>query len=355
MKLRFLAYSLVSLLLLLALAGCGSSDPVNPVTTVSLSGFAHDGVQNRDFPLVWTDTSYEALPRLDTTCHGYGTGVGAFGTSVYVSGTSPRCYGTTENGDPELIVGAPVLWTDGQQTVLPTPNSNILQAVADGIAVSSSGDVVVVGAVSDTGIGIDYPTPAYWKNSVLTLLTTPPVCGTVTTDCYRGAIATGATVQNNNVYVVGYVGYTDAGGAKYLVPGLWTNGAFTALPIDSQNSLYADGNFKVTVSGSDVYVFGSLMGDNDYPAYWKNGQLTVVRDQTGMLRDGAVQAGLVYLAGYYDAGSQGYANPAVWKDAVMTALPMVDSTLIGMASGREYLGSDQYISGYNLDPKSVGE
>lgn len=337
-----------SLLLLLALAGCGSSNPVNPVTTVSVSGFAHDGVQNRDIPLVWTNTTYQQLSRLDATCHGYATGVAASGNVVYASGTSPRCYGTDQNGDPGLVVGAPVLWTNGVLQVLPTPNNNVLQAVANAIVLSSANDVLVAGAVSDTGIGIDVPTPAYWKNGVLTLLTTPPNCGTITTDCYFGGIATGITEQNGTVYIAGIVGYTDPAGNLYLVPALWTNGAFTALPIDTQNSLYCDGNYSVAVSGTDVYVFGSLLGDYDYPAVWHNGHLTVLNEQSGMIRGGAMQGGSVYLTGFYYESAHGFANPAVWKDGTMAALPMVDPSLIGLASGMFYLGTDQYIAGYNF-------
>jgi hypothetical protein len=350
MQIAPLPICLVSLLLLLAMTGCSSGDPA---TTVYVSGFAHDGVQDRDFPVLWINASYQTLPRLDPTCHGYATGVATFRGSVYVSGTSPRCSGT----DAQLVVGAPVLWKDGQLIGLPTPNNNVLQAVAESVAVGQSGDVVVVGAVSSP-VDISIPTPAYWENNTLSMLSMSPACGTVSNNCYNGGIATGASLQGSDLYVAGYVGYIDATGANYFVPALWKNGVFTALPTDDQNQLRASGLIRVKVTGTDVYVFGTLTAQADdsdsYPAYWKNGQLTVLRDRNGILRDGALQSGAVYAAGYYYT-DQGLANPAFWQDSIMTPLSMFDPKLIGVASGIQFSGADQYISGnnwYQPDPSS---
>lgn len=224
------------------------------------------------------------------------------------------------------------------------------QQIAQDVTVTDRGEVIVAGAVSDDQGIFGVPLPAYWKNNALTMLSMSPLCGTVKTDCYKGSIATGVATEGSDLYVAGYAGYTDPAGEQYMVPVIWKNGSFTALPIDTENGLTAQGNSKVKVSDGNVYVFGAL-GENNvqtYPASWKNGQLTVLRDAKGIFSDGALQSGSVYGTGYYNTEAKGYANPALWKDGVMTPLSMLDAGLIGVASGIQYLDGNQYISGYNF-------
>jgi len=352
MKSLFALTALVLLLACLTVVGCSSGHSNAPVA-LYVSGFAHNATTMRDFPLVWSGLSYTQLSRLDPTCHGYATGIATLQGSVYLSGTSPRCFGTSE---AMLIVGAPVVWKDGQRTDLPTPDNNHLQAVAEAVAVNANGDVVVVGAVSSsTGPGgLTVPAPAYWKNNALNILTISPACTEEVTDaCYDGAIVTSAAFSGSDLYLAGYAGYANASAShsKYMVPVLWKNGVFSVLPVDLANNLAADEFYRVRVYGDDVYVFGVVTNLNDvsesYPAHWKNGQLTVLRDQVGVTYDAVVQNGSVYAAGYY-YNHRGFANPAVWDNGAMTPLSMLDPALVGLATGIQYLGDNQYVSGYNF-------
>jgi hypothetical protein len=351
MKLTSILTCSAALGFLFTVGGCNDDDDDHSVAvTTFVSGFAHDGTGARDFPVLWTGNTYQALPRIDTDCHGYATSVVIFDDTTYVSGTSPRCHGRDEEGNPKLVVGVAVLWKDGQLIELKNPNNNVLQSLGNSIAFNNDGDVVVVGAVSDNTTDqsrIDIPTPAYWKNEKLSMLPLTPSCPNIyDSNCYIGAVATGAVFSGNDLYIAGYAGYNSET-EQYVVPVIWKNGVFSALPI--QEDFRADGDYKVQVSGNDVYVFGILTSEDTdaLPVYWKNGQLHWISQETNIVSDGAIHNDTPYSVGYF-YNAEGFPNPGFWRDTELTPLSMYDPKLVGEADAIEYFSGNQYITGRNF-------
>ena len=221
---------------------------------------------------------------------GYGYTAGAIyggtvsGTDWYVAGEE---WGSS---NPEL----PIYWQDGNLgNTLQLP-SHYAGGQAQNIAVAGS-DVFAVGEVIDqnyTGA-----VPVLWKNGQPTILTPPNgVTGS--------AMAYHVAVSGSTVYVVGST-CTPPGGANgqapWLKPLYWTINGSTVTATALTWAPTAGPNAKVdgiVISGSDVYVSATIgtkqVADNGqldnskavYPGFWKNGSWTALSVGTNFDRGG---------------------------------------------------------------------
>ncbi len=134
-------------------------------------------------------------------------------------------------------------------------NDNGQNRIAYSVAVSGA-DVYAAGGFNNS--------PVYWKNGVMTTLTTS-ISGERNGIGYAKSIMLSGT----NVYVVG--AYDSLGGI--LTAAYWTNGILTPLQNNSANSSLANG---IALAGNDMYIVGAIISSDrssSSPAYWKNGTL----------------------------------------------------------------------------------
>jgi hypothetical protein len=320
---------LIGLFVLLTLTGCGTKEPM-----VYLSGWSYDATAKLHHPLLWTGMSYTQLPQIQDTCDGFGNAVAVYGNITYVAGESDQC---------QLNVALPfaVLWTNGKLQQLPLPQG-MVQSIGYDVAVSSSGDVYVAGAVSPATPSPTW-SPVYWHNGSATVLPMPA--------SWTNGTATGVAVSGNSLYVAGLA----ENPAQELMPALWTNNAFTPLPLPDGDQAFL-GTYKVRIVGTDVYVFGQLVLSDDSSqkaVYWKNGQLVSLDpldDAThlGWAQDGYVDetsGNMVVSVGSEFSYATGLPDPSRWTGQTVATLSMKDATLWGGATGVAWVDGVEYVSG----------
>jgi len=143
------------------------------------------------------------------------------------------------------------LWKNGSATNL---TDGTHEAKAYSVAVDNN-DVYVVGYEFIDG----YHVAKIWKNGV----------GSNLTDLSVDAKAYSVAVENNNVYVAGYKG---------LVATLWINGEANSL---STGNVLGNVARSVTLNNSDVYVVGYVYEEGKTIAkIWKNGQSNNLTEST---------------------------------------------------------------------------
>jgi hypothetical protein len=146
-----------------------------------------------------------------------------------------------------------VQWKNGIRSSY--TNDNGQDRVAYSVAVSGA-DVYAAGSFTTS--------PVYWKNGVITMLTTS-ISGT----SYGGGYAKSVALAGSDVYVVG--GYDSLGGT--LTAGYWKNGVLIPLQNNLSNSSFAN---AIAFAGNDIYIVGAIISadhKSSSPAYWKNGTL----------------------------------------------------------------------------------
>ena len=188
-------------------------------------------------------------------------------------------------------------------------------------------DVYVAGGIQALSTINNANIACYWKNGSIVKLS----------DSLTAALATGITIDQNDVYVAGYHLQASNGNAKAVY---WKNGKEVAL---TDGTAWATAN-AIAVDNGNVYVAGDIF----YPqgksvaAYWKNGALTVLTDGTAnaSISGIAISNGNVYLAG--TDGNDG----KVWKNGVAITLNRAPTSYTAVNS-IVVVGSDIYVGGYD--------
>jgi hypothetical protein len=158
----------------------------------------------------------------------------------------------------------------------------------------------------------------YWKNGAITTLSD----GSVETR------ATGIALSGTDVYVSGTIGIIQS------IAVYWKNG--TQIMLGNNSS--ASATSAIAVNGNDVYVAG--FSDNNHASYWKNGKDTVLATtDVGNCSDILLDGNDVYLAGF--VGTAGGAT--YWKNGISVTLNQPGSAF--MANGIAVIGTDVYVSG----------
>lgn len=186
-------------------------------------------------PAVWKNGIVTVLPQ--NLSYSYATNIFVEGSNVFVLG---KDYSSTQE--------SVVVWKNGVREVVSTCENG------QSIFVLGT-DVYVAGTDLDSK-------PAYWKNGVKTLL---PLSSTSGADCH------GIKVVGSDVYVSG----TESLQTGYNVAVYWKNGNKTTIQPLSP-TLNAE-SFGIDVDDNNVYLCGYVERNNagDFSAaYWKNGVLT---------------------------------------------------------------------------------
>ena len=303
--------------------------------TVYAAGYVYGGLYNQ--ACYWKNGQITLLPPTpNSDDNSFAYGIWVQGTDVYVVGASPLGATLWVNGKPQIIGNSgsqagsvtvsgknvyiagsqlntadgpnnfAALWTNGQQTILPT---NFVNVGASQVLVNGS-DIYVLGGV-DNGIGNFGAYAAYWKNDNFFQLTTDSVCSS----------AGGITVDGSDVYIGG----TLTRGATTAV--YWKNGTLIPLPSDSSNP----GAGAIAVIGNDVYVAGGVYNPTRTifnAVYWKNGQQYFLADPSVQSTATciATNGSDVYIGGMQATpiGNGPHYNEfeaTYWKNGVPTTLP----------------------------------
>lgn len=257
---------------------------------------------------------------VDLGAPGYATGIAASGADVYLSANV---------NDGSKAIAA--YWKNNDRFDL----SGSRFANAYGIAVAGA-DVYIVGLT----VGVPVDTVVYWKNGIESILYY---------DIYTSPIYS-MTADGSDVYMTGGMTYhikdggpaipgagpaavcnamTVAGADIYFTgdsiqkPYYWKNGQPVQLAYD-EVSLASTAPISITVSGTDVYVAGTMpitpRNGNSRAVYWKNGALT--RLDTKYTASSA-QCIVVVGKDIYVAGSindNGRNVPVYWKNGQMVRL-----------------------------------
>ena len=223
----------------------------------------------------------------------------------------------------QLVVTVPATGSTGNVTVTtPVGTSN---TVAFQYLAATGPNVYVLGSDTRSGYG-------WWKNSTFNYIA----------DCTS---AYGFAGSGSDTYI--------AGPAKSNTPTYWKNG--TEVQLSSQTGF----TFSIVVSGTDVYVLGTLNG-----AYctWKNGTPTnltkngIINVGNGyyLTNDLAVHNGDVYTAGEENVGTSIYTKAVYWKNGAPVYL--TDGITSGSALGNAVAisGNDVYVAGIETVRNAAG-
>lgn len=183
----------------------------------------------------------------------YTTGVFVSGNDVFLSGGERRPF---NDPPPYHLTG---YWKNNVFIDLPNnladSTSNIPLLLPMVFSLVSSGSDVFATGIQLNADG--FFQALYWKNGILTILTSSGVSGRP----YSIALA------GNDVYIVGYAqNYSPQMTTQHAA--YWKNGQLVIL----DSSVYGSTGKSIFVSGNDVYVAGNkTYAGISYPTYWKNG------------------------------------------------------------------------------------
>jgi len=236
-----------------------------------------------------------------STSNTYITGMYVSGTDVYAVGSGGLGGGIGFEWNDSALYA--LYWKNGQSTKLDsviTPLNSVgfpRGCYANGLFVSGSD--VYVGGGTNTGA-------CYWKNGIITNLTTAP-------DTAAGVSA--IFIQGSDVYACGS---TTVNG--YSVAAYWKNGVPVMLPAEANSNAYAT---SMWVSGTDIYICGveNPVNGQEKATYWKNGVLTILAGSAGSCQGSSlfVSGTDVYIAGTNNG------RAAYWKNGNLTYLSNASS------------------------------
>ena len=224
--------------------------------------------------------------------------------------------GTTSETNLSNIQVA-TIWKNGVATPLPNSEST-LDSEADAIAVSGS-DIYVIGKIH---VGTSY-TSGYWKNGVFSALAS------------GGSNALAIVVNGSDVYIAGNVGNNAA---------YWKNGTLNLIARQDSNTFYQANS--IAVNGNDVYLAGfsgNAITGGTKAIVWKNGVVAALPDNNStnaVVNAVTVDGTDIYAVGYTSGGA------TLWKNGVITLLPVPSSVTSNSADAIVINGSDVYIAGY---------
>ncbi len=273
-------------------------------------------------------------------------------------------------------------WKDEVEVVL---SDGVKDAVARAIWVEGN-DIYLAGSRKVSTAG-SLSVPVYWKNGVMSDLSSDPAVLSVATDIFIqnqniyivgnernedgvsvaklwinaevtdlsdgivDAGATGVFVQNGTIHVVGWQNTSAVNTAQKAIH--WTNGVPQELPsYDSKSTA-----FDVEVSNGNVFISGVLELDNgQYKSIlWKNGEPLYTSPSVENLQANkmSISGGDVYMAGSY--GSSG-CTACYWKNGSLNELcPVYASDDIQeSASSICVANNDIYAVGIGSNSTSTG-
>ncbi|MDI9309182.1 MAG: hypothetical protein QM535_03105 [Limnohabitans sp.] len=185
--------------------------------------------------------------------------------------------------------------------------------------------------------------PCYWLNGVMNILPG-------TSSIYGYGEAKSIFVSGFDVYVAGYVKNIDINGQITEISAYWKNGVLTQLSDQSNaNSIF--------VYGTDVYVCGYIFVDGQKAVVWKNNTMSYLNTSANYncnANDIKVINGDVYVCGY---GKKKYTNGTdpeeihnkarYWKNGIETKLSD-DNSRANYAYSIYIVNNDIYVAGSDI-------
>ena len=244
-------------------------------------------------------------------------GISVAGGDVYVGGIT--YFNDLTNNTSAKWGGIPVLWKNGQPTMLPDWSGyveyfgyfqNVRSNYVSSVYTSGS-DVYVTGGGR---VPIVYPPPyhftGYWKNGVYIDLPNRLTDSGVLTTVSSLPTIESMVINGSDVYAVGYQNSDDP---NFWEAVYWKNGVLFPMTPPP----YGSWAYAMQIVGNDVYVVGiSLSAGPQHATYWKNGVAALV-DSSMYATDASsifVSGNDVYVAGEKTYNGIGYAT--YWKNGV---------------------------------------
>jgi hypothetical protein len=354
--------TLILLTLLVVVSACNKHHDAPPPTSTTTSNNVYVLGSSGDTLEYWKNDSPVALATT-TTAASYLSGMALVNSAVYVTGGG--------DANPTALFGE--VWTRVQNQSVQSSSlldtaGNSSNVHTNGIFTSSTGDVYVAGTVWYNGqSNVPYTTPTanyplsgyiatYWKNGeAVNLPSMGYLAGGASTTSEHADYVSGIFVSGSDVYVAGGSNeYIVDSANTYQFARYWKNGVSVNLSgglIDSSAGGTVTSRPNTTgifVSGSDVYVCGTLSGSR--ALYWKNGSpifLTGAGTLGAAAQSILVAGSDVYAAGYVDSAGSSYA--VIWKNGASTTLSANPSSANGIAVS----GDSVYVAGSeNVNGKS---
>ncbi|MDJ1505310.1 hypothetical protein [Xanthocytophaga agilis] len=179
----------------------------------------------------------------------------------------------------------------------------------------------------------------FWKDGVVSNLASPADYAT----------ANDVFVNGQDVYVAGYTV-----SASPVQPAIWKNGKSTKLSVT--NAGIGGSAAHIFVANNDVYAIGFIFDANygQHATLWKNGEVSLMLEQTNIYFEGLVVSGSdVYIGGTEYVNSQGVAT--IWKNGVASRIGPVDGTTYTGIHDITIAGADLYAVGVRTQGGSGSE
>ncbi|MBB2146871.1 hypothetical protein GM921_15310 [Pedobacter sp. LMG 31464] len=232
--------------------------------------------------------------------------------------------GTEYNGGPNKDKSVIKYWKNG---ILTTLTDGAHNAFATSMTINDK-DVYVLGYENIIGYN---NTVKYWKNGIPVSLT----------DGTKDAYPVSIKVIGNDVYVTGYE-YSNYGWATIVK--YWKNGIEVKLS-EGLEEAYPSG---IAISGTDVYVVGYAYDDyyNISPKLWKNGKESILSQPVGFsyyASDVAVIGNDVYITGTQQTVDR--STPIYWKNGVKSIIPTNNSSKFAFTTSIIIKDNSFYVTG----------
>jgi hypothetical protein len=350
-------YASVSVVALLTLAACGSSNPApapTPTITVYQGGYSYDPPNNADYPVpvFWNGVDVPTkLPMLSYLgeCPPAGSvqAMTLVNDEVILVGLSSLCFGGNQNMKP-------VVWHNGLVTQLGYWDSTHVLGLAKGVT-TRDGSVYVVGAEGAMG-----PLPTLWIDGWPTAIPLP--------EGFDAGEVQSIVIEGNTAYMGAILSDGDPGTMTWAA-GYWTLDLASDLTtIDAHDLTWTPLPYPAGANGVTMSVPIAIAGTDVWAAYNVYAELQTTSKPAVSLA-GAAPAPLIDFAfgaepygevhglaatgasmlavGYRTlTGQYGYPGPVYWQNRAVHDLSTADATLgIGDALGLQLAGSSLYVTG----------
>ena len=332
---------------------------------------------------IWTSSGTTILEQPEGVTDARPYKMAIEGDDTYIAG-----YSRQYNSDTDTYTAIPCMWTNGVPSLMDVPDGYTYAIPTSAYQVD--GTSIATALCQETYGNSISQLAGYWANGVWTSLTLPAgaIGGRALSYLPVEELFCGYVVKQDGTTQPGYW-ESDIWHSVTLPPGavsaypravFMTSSALSTPAKDSsKGAVITAGSYNgdeaimaingeqrvddslaavatgIALDGDDVYFSGTYAEDGSgvqYPAYWKNGErtiLTIPDGSSGYAADIAIHDDMVYVSGYYDP-SDGPERPCLWTNGTREDLELPDGMAnTAQANRLAVVGSDVYVSGYYVE------